>query len=58
MAAWSILLSNVARRDDVAFSIVVSSRNGPVDGATELVSNLLNMISLRVTVNRALSRDS
>ena len=56
-AAWAILLSNAVGRDDVAFGVVVSGRNVPVDGAVELVGNFLNTVPRRIAVDRALACD-
>ena len=56
-AAWAILLSNLASRDDVAFGVVVSGRNVPVDDATELVGNFLNTVPLRIAIDRDLPCD-
>ncbi|KAJ4309002.1 hypothetical protein N0V84_011755 [Fusarium piperis] len=51
-AALAVLLSNVSGKDDVAFGQIVSGRHLPVDGVVDIVGDLLNMIPLRVTVDR------
>ncbi|KPM37546.1 Linear gramicidin synthase subunit B [Neonectria ditissima] len=53
-AALAVLLSNVSGKDDVAFGQVVSGRHLPVDGVVDIVGDLLNIVPLRVTVDRDL----
>lgn len=52
-AAWAIVLSDAVGRDDVAFGVVVSGRNVPVQGAVEMIGDFLNMVPLRITIDRA-----
>ena len=54
-AACAILLSNVVGRNEVAFGVVASGRDVPNDGAAGLVGNFLNMVPLRIAVNRVLA---
>lgn len=53
--AWSLVLSQISKSDDIVFSSIVSGRISPFEGATEVVGPCLNIIPVRLKLEPNLS---
>lgn len=52
-AAWALLLSRYAARQDVIYGLVVSGRPHSLEGVEDIVGMFLNTVPVRVTINTA-----
>ncbi|KAI0970900.1 BcNRPS1, nonribosomal peptide synthetase [Xylaria arbuscula] len=52
-AAWALVLSLYADSDSVAFGLVLSGRDLPVNGAADTIGPLINTLPFNVTLNQS-----
>ncbi|KAK5636662.1 hypothetical protein RRF57_012374 [Xylaria bambusicola] len=50
-AAWTVVLSLYSDSDSVTFGTILSGRDLPIDGATDTIGPLINILPFNVTLN-------
>ncbi|KAI1940061.1 hypothetical protein LOZ66_002496 [Ophidiomyces ophidiicola] len=54
-AAWAIVLSQITESTDITFGSVVSGRNAPVPGISEIIGPTIATLPVRVNLNKSQS---